>query len=83
MEQDLVGVPPESRRKMMKWTRNPLNFAKFGAEIDVLGAKSGTRWEPTYGQKGAFDEIWIPIKGIKEDESGRLPGDGKWTDSRT
>ena len=56
----------------MKWTENPTTFAKFGAKNDVLGAKSRTWREATCGRVGANDD-WVPINGIKEDESGKTP----------
>ena len=79
-KQDLVGVPPGSRRKMMKLTENPTKLADFGAANDVLGAKSGTGRDPTDGQEGEIVCNWISIKGIKKKESGCLPGDEEWTD---
>ena len=68
----MVGFPPKSRLKTMEWTQNPTDFTDIGGKPENLGAKSETWREATCGLLGANDD-WVPINGIKEDESGKTP----------
>ena len=56
-EQSLVGIPPDSRLRMMNFAENPTTDANFGDCFENLGAKSGTREETTAGQEG--DDVLI------------------------
>ena len=76
MEQDLVGFPPEARRKMMKWTENPMTFAEFRATNDVLGAKSGT-WREETGRHNLVAKKGLDLMDFIEKEGGKVPETNK------
>ena len=61
----MVGIPPNSRLRMMNFARNPTEVADFGGCFENLGAKSGTMEETTTGQKGDDVLFGFQLRGLK------------------
>ena len=79
VEQSLEPIPTKSRRMTMERNPKPVENTKFGGLYGKMGAQSLTGREATDVQMMGADNLGLLMR-IKDNESGRLPGEFRKTD---